>query len=114
MNLSNHSSNPLTDDVGAKAIEVAAMLGDSVVDVKHCTDPQGGKVSSKTWGLAAAGLACVLFSAASFGISVNTAARHQTTADCLLSLRNTVIRKTETPAKSLRHNTPVTARSNDD
>jgi hypothetical protein len=81
MNLSNHSSNPLTDDVGAKAIEVAAMLGDSVVDVKHCTDPQGGKVSSKTWGLAAAGLACVLFSAASFGISVNTAARNKGAQD---------------------------------
>ncbi len=76
-NFSNNSSNPMTDDVGAKAIEVAAMLGDSVVDVKHCIDPQSGKVTTKTWGLAAAGLACVLFSAASFGVSVSTAARNK-------------------------------------
>ena len=59
--------NPLIDDNNAaKAIEVAAMLGDSVVDVKHCMDPKSGTVSRKTWGLAAAGLACVLASAASF------------------------------------------------
>ncbi len=74
-NVSN--PNPLTDDSAAKAIEVAAMLGDSVVDVKHCIDPQAGKVSRKTWGLAAAGLACVLSSAMAFGVSVNTAARNK-------------------------------------
>src|SRR6185503_20055917 len=38
-NVSNlPQTNPLTDDAqGANAIEVAAMLGDSVVDVKHCS-----------------------------------------------------------------------------
>src|SRR4051812_1931854 len=46
---------PQEDDLsGAKAIEVAALLGDSVVGVKHCIDPKSGKVSSKTWGLFAA------------------------------------------------------------
>lgn len=79
--LSIPNTNPLTDDTGAKAIEVAAMLGDSVVDVKHCSDPQGGKVSSKTWGLAAAGLTCVLLSAISFGVSVSTAARNKGAED---------------------------------
>jgi len=91
--MSNNASNitqvyPLTDDVdpnglhlAAKAIEVAAMLGDSVVDVKHCVDPTSGKVSNKTWGLAAAGLTCVLLSAISFGVSVNTAARNKGAED---------------------------------
>jgi hypothetical protein len=66
------------DDVGAaKAIEVAAMLGDSVVDVKHCIDPKAGKITPKTWGLAAAGLSCVLMSAVAFGSSVSTAARNK-------------------------------------
>ena len=66
---------PQEDDLsGAKAIEVAAMLGDSVVGVKHCIDPKSGKVSSKTWGLFAAGIACVVASAIAFGVSVHTAA----------------------------------------
>ncbi len=76
------TSNPLTDDVGgAKAIEVATMLGDSVVDVKHCIDPRSGKITPKTWGLAAAGLSCVLMSAVAFGVSVSTAARNKQRLD---------------------------------
>ena len=83
--MSNHTSfalsqsnNAASDDVaGAKAIEVAAMLGDSVVDVKHCIDPKSGKITPKTWGLAAAGLSCVLLSAVAFGTSVSTAARNK-------------------------------------
>jgi hypothetical protein len=39
-----------------KAIEVATMLGDSVVDVKHCMDPHSGKISSRTWALVAFGV----------------------------------------------------------
>ena len=66
---------PGEDDLtGAKAIEVAAMLGDSVVGVKHCMDPKSGKVSSKTYGLFAAGAACLVASAIAFGASVHTAA----------------------------------------
>jgi hypothetical protein len=53
------------------------MLGDSVVDVKHCIDPKAGKITPKTWGLAAAGLSCVLLSAVAFGTSVSTAARNK-------------------------------------
>jgi hypothetical protein len=59
---------------GAKAVEVAAMLGDSVVGVKHCMNPRGGKVTRATWGLAAGGLACLLASAGAFYASVDTAA----------------------------------------
>src|SRR5215208_6163919 len=34
------------DDIGgARAIEVAEMLGDSVIGVKHCIDPKGGKIT---------------------------------------------------------------------
>jgi hypothetical protein len=62
---------------GAKAIEVAAMLGDSVVGVKHCMDPRGGKVTRATWGLAAGGLACLLASASAFYVSVDTAASNK-------------------------------------
>jgi hypothetical protein len=69
---------PLTS---AKAIEVATMLGDSVVDVKHCIDPKGGKISSKTWGLAAAGFSCVLLSAVAFGASVKTASYNKDALD---------------------------------
>ena len=65
------------DDVGAPAVEVAAMLGDSVVGVKHCMDPRGGKVTRATWGFAAAGLACLLASGIAFGSSVSTAATNK-------------------------------------
>ncbi|MGE5182078.1 MAG: AgmX/PglI C-terminal domain-containing protein [Acidobacteriota bacterium] len=57
-----------------KAIEIAAMLGDSVVDVKHCLDPRGGKVSTRTWTLLAVGAACLLAAVAAFAASVHVAA----------------------------------------
>ena len=60
--------------VGEKAIEVATLLGDSVVDVKHCMNPQGGKVTPRTWGMLAAGGLCLLLSAVAFIVSVKTAA----------------------------------------
>jgi hypothetical protein len=56
---------------GAGAIEVAAMLGDSVVSVAHCVDPRGGKVTPATWGLFAGGIACLLASAIGFVASVH-------------------------------------------
>ena len=59
---------------GARAIEVATMLGDSVVDVKHCMDPRGGKVTRATWGFLAGGVAALIASAISFGSSVDIAA----------------------------------------
>jgi hypothetical protein len=62
------------DFSGARAVEVAAMLGDSVVGVKHCIDPKGGKVSSATWGLFALGSACLLVFIFSFYTAVQNAA----------------------------------------
>ncbi|HSN29765.1 MAG TPA: AgmX/PglI C-terminal domain-containing protein [Kofleriaceae bacterium] len=62
---------------GAKSIEVAAMLGDSVVDVKHCIDPTTGRVTPKTWAMFAAGVACVLASGIAFASSVHTASKNQ-------------------------------------
>ena len=71
-----------SDDVpGVQAIEVATMLGDSVVNVKHCMDPKGGKVTRKTWGFVAAGLACLLTSTVAFAMSVNEAARNKSALD---------------------------------
>jgi hypothetical protein len=64
-----------TDELGgAGAVEVAAMLGDSVIGVKHCMDPRSGKVTSATWGLLAAGVACLLVSAGAFAASVRAEA----------------------------------------
>ncbi len=65
------------DEPGARAVEVAAMLGDSVVDVKHCMDPRGGKVTARTWGFLAGGLACLLTSATAFYVSVDNAATNR-------------------------------------
>ncbi len=62
------------DPGAAAAIEVAAMLGDSVVGVKHCIDPRGGKIAPATWGLVAGGAVCLLASAIAFCASVKTAA----------------------------------------
>ncbi len=64
-----------------KAIEVATMLGDSVVDVKHCMDPHSGKVTSKTWALLATGALCVVVSAIAFYVSVKTAAYNKSALD---------------------------------
>jgi FHA domain len=65
------------DEPGARAVEVAAMFGDSVVDVKHCMDPRGGKVTPMTWGFLAGGLASLLMSATAFYVSVDTAAANK-------------------------------------
>jgi len=66
---------------GARAVEVAAMLGDSVINVKHCMDPKGGKVTAKTWGFFAAGLVCLLSSGVAFATSVNAAAKNKGALD---------------------------------
>lgn len=58
-------------------IEVAALLGDSVVDVKHCMDPRSGKVSATTKAMFAVGASALVASAAMFGLSVATAASNK-------------------------------------
>jgi outer membrane biosynthesis protein TonB len=63
------------DDIGgARAVEVAAMLGDSVVGVKHCIDPTGGKVTGATWAMFAAGAASLLAFIFAFYTAVDNAA----------------------------------------
>jgi hypothetical protein len=59
---------------GARAVEVAAMLGDSVVGVKHCIDPKGGKVTSTTWALFAIGAASLIAFVFAFYTAVDNAA----------------------------------------
>ncbi|MBA3394244.1 MAG: FHA domain-containing protein, partial [Deltaproteobacteria bacterium] len=59
---------------GTRAVEVAAMLGDSVVGVKHCIDPRGGKVTPVTYAFFAVGIAMMLASAFSFYVAVDNAA----------------------------------------
>jgi pSer/pThr/pTyr-binding forkhead associated (FHA) protein len=63
------------DDLGgARAVEVAAMLGDSVVGVKHCIDPKGGKVTTQTWAMFAIGAVALIAFAVSFWKAVDNAA----------------------------------------
>ena len=50
------------------------MLGDSVVGVKHCIDPKGGKVSSTTVALFAIGAVALVGFGFAFWKSVDNAA----------------------------------------
>ncbi|HWU88032.1 MAG TPA: AgmX/PglI C-terminal domain-containing protein, partial [Kofleriaceae bacterium] len=62
------------DDVGGKrAVEVAAMLGDSVVNVKHCIDPRSGKITPATYGMFAFAAIAFLASAFAFWKGVDNA-----------------------------------------
>lgn len=69
------------DYVAARSVEVAAMLGDSVVDVKHCLDPHSGKVTRTTWAFLAAGVASLVVSSVAFAVSVNNASNNQAARD---------------------------------
>ena len=62
---------------GAQAIEVTAMLGDSVVGVKHCTNPRGGNVTTCTYALFAAAVVMFVMAAVSFGKSVTVAKQNK-------------------------------------
>ena len=62
------------DHTGTRAVEVAAMLGDSVVGVKHCIDPRSGKVAPATWALFVVGVATLVLSAVAFWVSIQNAA----------------------------------------
>ncbi len=70
------------DEPGARAVEVAAMLGSSVVSVKHVMNPRGGKVTTATYALLAlAGASLVVgligFSVGYRNASFNAGKRHQ-------------------------------------
>jgi hypothetical protein len=61
------------DDLGgARAIEVAAMLSDSVVEVRHVSNPRGGKVTSTTYGLFGAGAFLLVLALVAFFMGVRT------------------------------------------
>ena len=59
------------------AVEVATLLGETVVGVKHCIDPRGGKVRPRTWLMIGGGAAALVMSAVAFAVSVATAAANQ-------------------------------------
>jgi FHA domain len=61
-----------SDLAGKRAIEVAAMLSDSVVGVRHLTNPRGGKLSGLTYALFGIGAASLLLSVGIFmkGMSI--------------------------------------------
>lgn len=63
------------------SVEVAAMLGDSVVGVKHCIDPRSGKISARTKMLLAVGAACLLAAVVAFAVSVHAATVNKTALD---------------------------------
>jgi len=58
---------------GARAVEVAAMLDDSIVVVRHVMNPRGGKVTRMTWALFAAGVGLLLMAAVGFAQGVSNA-----------------------------------------
>jgi hypothetical protein len=71
------------------------MLGDSVVGVKHCIDPKGGKVTGATWALFGIGVASLLAFAFAFWTSVQNAAYNKAKHD----YETTVLKK---PGYSVR------------
>lgn len=73
---------------GARAIEIAAMLGDTVIGVKHCLDPRSGKVTPKTWAFIAGGAACLLASAVAFTASVRNAADNTARLDAWIHVQH--------------------------
>lgn len=95
------SHHDMNDELGgARAVEVATMLGDSVVSVKHCMDPRGGKVTRKTWGVFAASLVCLASSAIAFKMSVDNAAYNKGKLDYHTRVANR-------PAYSFRPTAPA-------
>ncbi|MFT3698954.1 MAG: AgmX/PglI C-terminal domain-containing protein [Kofleriaceae bacterium] len=70
---------------GARAVEVAAMLGDSVVGVKHCIDPKGGKISSTTWAFFAIGAVSLIGFLFAFYTAVDNADYNKSHRDYLVN-----------------------------
>lgn len=70
-------ADSVEDMGGARAIEVAAMLGDSVVAVKHVMNPKGGKVQTATYALFGVGALLLLLGAVAFFTSVGNAKQNK-------------------------------------
>ena len=66
------------DDMGgSRAVEVAAMMGDSVVQVKHVMNPRGGHVTAGTYALFGFGAAMMIMAAITFTLAVRNATYNQ-------------------------------------
>ncbi|MBP6627940.1 MAG: AgmX/PglI C-terminal domain-containing protein [Kofleriaceae bacterium] len=68
-----YAAESVDDASGARAVEVAAMLGDSVVSVRHVMNPRAGKVSTATYALFIGGAVALLGAVISFALAVNNA-----------------------------------------
>lgn len=66
-----------SDIPGSRAIEVAAMFSDSVVDVRHLTNPKGGKVTATTYGLFGAAAVCAVLALVAFSHGIRVAGQNQ-------------------------------------
>ena len=70
----NAAMDAIVDDLGgARAVRVAAMMGESVVGVKHVMNPRGGKVTQLTYGLFAGGALMLIMAAVAFGVGIENA-----------------------------------------
>ena len=65
------------DDPSSRAVEVAAMFGDSVVEVKHLTNPHVGKTSGMTKGLLIAAALAFALAMVAFAQGVSLAAKNK-------------------------------------
>ncbi len=89
MGFNSQGLSEMVDDIhGARAVEVAAMLGDSVVGVKHCMNPRGGSITPVTWMFMAFGIVSLVAAIVAFVVSVNNAAynkqRYDYETTCLI------------------------------
>jgi hypothetical protein len=74
---SAYSFDPTSEVPGARAVEVAALLGDSLVGVRHVSDPRGGALRRGTLALFAAGALLLCTAALAFAVGVRSARADQ-------------------------------------
>jgi TonB family protein len=73
---------------GARSVEVAAMLGGSVVGVKHVSNPRGGKIQPATYGMLGGGVALLVLALVAFIIAVTNTAFNKAALDAWLAANN--------------------------
>jgi hypothetical protein len=75
---------------GARAVEIAAMMGDSVLGVKHVMNPRSGTITRFTQGLFAAGALMLIMAGVAFAIGVNNAEFNKTSRDAWIQSQRPV------------------------